>query len=189
MRFFVDQCHLCADWDDLVVKLAGLLRSRRPRLAVIRIVVLRLPTHVIPLRHYFGCVDHGHVGFRPDLHHKGVVPTMAIDVFVLYQADGLGASRNDDRHIIDHDAFGCGGDRHHSGRTLTVDAHARCAHRHPCGNGALAGEITSLGALLVGGSHDHVLDLIGLESGAFYHRLNNRRGHAGHFEIIEGTPV
>ncbi len=169
----------------LVVKPAGLLSRRGALLALQGVCVLDLTAQTVTIGHHFGRLDHTHVRLRLELHDPGIASAEGIGVLVLHQADGLGPSCDGDRYIIDHDAFGCSGNRHQTRRTLTVHAHPRRSHGQPRRDSALTREVVTLSALLIGCTHDHVLDLAGLESSPLHHGLNDSRNYARDFDVIE----
>ena len=99
--------------------------------------------------------------------------TKGVLVFVLYKADRLETTADHDVDVVTNNGFSRQRNRHHAGRTLSVDRQSGRSDRQASSECNLPTNILPLRALRHRTTHHDIVDFRGVQSGAF-HRMANR---------------
>ncbi|MNG96218.1 hypothetical protein D3C78_1077140 [compost metagenome] len=108
-------------------------------------------------------------------------------MFGLGQRQRLDAAADGNAHLPGENALGSDADTHQPRGAHTVQGHARHTVGQAGGVSAESADVVTLGALLNGGAHDHVLDGISLDAGALQHRAYHMAAQDGGLGVVERT--
>ena len=110
-------------------------------------------------------------------------------MFVLHQANGFQAPRDNGLHPIHDDLLRRRRHAHQSRGALAIYGLTGHAHRQPGGHGALPRYIETLRSFLQRSPHDEVVDLAGLQPRSFDRFLDHRRGQGRCCSVVECAAV
>ena len=144
-----------------------------------------VPADVVAVGDDLGGLKHGHVGGGQFPGQPLVGFPVPVLVLVLDQGNRFDPTPHGDRHAVDDDLLGRGGDRHQAGRALPVDGHSGHRDRQVRAQRSLARHVEPGGTFGHCAAEDDIVDLGPLKAGPGQGPGNRVRGQVRSGCVVE----